>query len=107
MPSPKKKKTTPSTTASAFNVDQIEQEVVDLITKHYAGGSVNILDDALPTDPKGFFLIFIKRDDSDEKGRLKTRTFGHQMTMRQIMAAFQDTIVNIMEADNQKVVGEA
>lgn len=93
---PKMTLTQASGFSQGINLEEVAKDVDALIAKYYQGAPMNVLHDA-PASDKGFFLLFINRDATRKDGDLGVRTFGANMTIGQLLQAFEEVMRQIFE----------
>lgn len=91
---PKTKKSTSNKTSAIY------KDVLDLIHKHSGIHNINFTQLSPQSDNKeGFFLIFIKRDESlGEDKRLAVTTFGQYITLEDLVASVSNVIEQTIES---------
>lgn len=87
------------------NISEVEQDVLALIKKHYpnlSNNQIDIFGEDGDLGKTGFYLVFIKRDEDNLKGRLAVHTFGSHMNMGDIVEAFSAKVADTI--NNQKKI---
>ena len=77
-----------------FDIESISKDIEGLIGKYYQGQPMNMLIEG-PQEEKGFFIMFIKKDSRNPENDLSVRTFGSNVTIGQLIQAFESVLGNI------------
>lgn len=91
-------------TTSDFNVAEVEKDVLALIEKHYPdifNRQVSIMGEPGDLGKTGFYLVFIKRDEDNPKGRLAVHTLGSNINMEDIIGAFSAKIADTINGQGK------
>lgn len=86
--------------SSETSIDSLEQEVLAAIDR-YSGNSKDITAYGESESSKGFFLMFIKKDDSlSPEKRLEVSTMGQFINLQEVADCMDEVLNNIIQKNN-------
>ena len=83
---------------SKTDVDIFAHEIESLVNKHAVGKNMSIMGDPSGTD-KGFYLLFIKRDENLGANRLQITTFGQNMGSSDLLDSIESALGQLTSAE--------
>lgn len=92
--------------ASTFSVKQVEKDVIKLIQKHYPHTlttEVDVFGNKEELEAEGFYLMFMRRDEGNKKGRIAVYTLGSNMSIEDIVESFAAKIADTAKKSTEKM----
>lgn len=85
--------------------DAVEKEIISLIEKYYPSFLLreeNLFSEDVKVGEKGFYLFFVKRDET-KKDRLSVYTFGGEIKINDIIEAFSAKVYDMLRNSSKEI----